>query len=549
MAVKALSGAHALPSVRGRRWWRYFTFNTDHKVIGIQYMTAAFVFLVVGVILAMLIRAELAAPGISVVNPQLYNGIVTLHGTVMIFLWLIPALVGLANYIIPLMIGAQDMAFPRLNAASFWMFLVGGLLIVAGFGFGPAEAGWTAYAPLSIRGPAGQSFWIIGLILNGASSIMGAINFVTTVVMMRAPGLTMWKLPLFVWSILAMTVLIFMGTPVLTAGLFMQLFDRSLGTAFFAPDRGGDPIMWQHLFWFYSHPAVYIMVLPGMGALSEVTSVFSRKPIFGYRMIAWSSVAISVLGMLVWAHHMFTTGVAPIILFPMMITSMIIAVPTGVKVFSWLATMYGGKLWLRTPLWFAIGFISNFLFAGLSGIMQASIPLDIHFQDTYFLVAHLHYALFGAGVFGAFAGIYYWFPKFTGRMYNETFGRIHFVLVFIAFNITYMPMFWLGVNGMPRRVADYIPEFANVNLVISISGFILGFSFLVFLVNFLMSWAWGPKAEANPWGALSLEWTLPSPPPEHNFAHTPIVVRYPYDFGLAVPATAGQGNPSEGDRA
>jgi len=327
MAVEATSGTHTVAPARRRSWLRYFTFNTDHKVSGIQYMISAFVFLFVGLVLAVLIRAELAAPGMSVVNPQLYNGIVTLHGTVMIFLWLIPALVGLANYIVPLMIGAEDMAFPRLNALSFWLFLASGLLIVAGFWFGPAESGWTAYAPLSTRGPAGQSFWIIGLIVNGISSVMGAVNFVATVVTMRAPGLTMWKLPLFVWSILAMTVLIFMGTPVLASGLFMQLFDRSLGTAFFAPDRGGDPIMWQHLFWFYSHPAVYIMVLPGMGALSEVTSVFSRKPIFGYRMIAWSSIAISVLGLLVWAHHMFTTGVAPIILFPMMITSMISPCP------------------------------------------------------------------------------------------------------------------------------------------------------------------------------------------------------------------------------
>ena len=540
MAVEAAIGAGM--GAKRASWLRYLSFSTDHKVIGIQYMAMSFVFLLIGVVLAMLIRAELAAPGVRVVNARLYNGIVTLHGTVMIFLWLIPALVGLANYIVPLMIGAEDMAFPRLNALSFWLFLVAGVLIVLGFVFGPAEAGWTAYAPLSTLGPAGQSFWIIGLIVNGFSSILGAINFVSTVVTMRAPGLTFWKLPLFVWSILAMTVLIFMGTPVLTAGLFMQLFDRSLGTVFFSPSGGGDPILWQHLFWFYSHPAVYIMVLPGMGALSEVIPVFSRKPIFGYRMIAWSSVAISVLGLLVWAHHMFTTGVAPAILFPMMITSMIIAVPTGVKVFSWLATMWGGKLILKTPLWFCIGFISNFLFAGMTGVMQASIPLDIHFQDTYFLVAHLHYALFGAGVFGAFAGIYYWFPKITGRMYNETFGRIHFVLVFIAFNITYMPMFWLGVNGMPRRVADYVPEFATTNLIISLSGFVLGFSFLVFLINFFMSWAWGPKAPDNPWGALSLEWTLPSPPPQHNFAGRKIVVRYPYEFGTPTPGS-GHGSP------
>ena len=537
MAVEAVTDTEVVP--KRRSWLRYFTFNTDHKVIGIQYIVTSLGFLVIGIVSAMYMRAELAAPGINVMNPRLYNGIVTIHGTVMIFLWLVPVLVGVGNFVVPLQIGAVDMAFPRLNALSFWMFPVGGLLIVGGSLAGPAEAGWTAYAPLAIRGPMGQTFWIVGLILIGTSTIMGGINFTTTIVTMRAPGMTLWKMPLFCWSVLAMTILILMSTPVLASGLFMQLFDRGLGMAFFAPDRGGDPITWQHLFWFYSHPAVYIMVLPGMGAMSEVTSVFSRKPIFGYKLIAFSSIAISLLGLLVWAHHMFTTGVAPIILFPMMITTMIIAVPTGVKVFSWLATMWGGKLWFRTPLLFAIGFISNFLLAGLTGVMQASIPLDFQFQDTYFLVAHLHYALFGAGVFSGFAAIYYWYPKMTGRMYNETLGRIHFVITFIAFTVTYLPMFWLGMNGMPRRVADYIPEFANVNFVISISGFVLGFSFVIFLVNFAYSWAWGPKAGANPWRALSLEWSLPSPPPEHNFEGRPIDVLYPYDFGSGVvpPAT------------
>ena len=532
MAVETMIGAEEMP--KRRSWLRYFTFNTDHKVIGIQYIVTSILFLLIGIVLAIFIRAELAAPGIDVVDPRLYNGIVTLHGTVMIFLFLVPVLVGVGNYVVPLQIGAEDMAFPRLNALSYWMYLVGGLLIVGGSLFGPAEAGWTAYVPLALRGPTGQTFWIVGLIMVGTATIIGAINFAVTVVTMRAPGMTLWKMPLFCWSVLAATIMILMATPVLASGLFMQLFDRSLETAFFAPDRGGDPILWQHLFWFYSHPAVYVMVLPGMGAMSEVVSVFSRKPIFGYRLIAFSSIAISVLGLLVWAHHMFTTGIAPIILFPMMITTMIIAVPTGVKVFSWLATMWDGKLWLRTPLLFAIGFISNFLLAGITGIMQASIPLDIQFQDTYFLVAHLHYALFGAGVFAGFAGLYYWFPKMTGRMYNETLGRIHFVLAFIAFNITYAPMFWLGMHGMPRRVADYIPEFANVNLVISVFGFVLAFSFVVFLVNAIYSWAWGPKAGANPWRALSLEWSLPSPPPEHNFEGIPIVVRYPYDFGSGV---------------
>lgn len=529
------------PRSNGANWRRYFAFNTDHKVIGVQYIGAGTVFLLIGVALAMIIRAELAAPGVGVVTPRLYNGIVTMHGTIMIFLWLIPALTGLGNYAIPLMIGADDMAFPRLNALSFWLFLFGGLLIVGGFLVGPAEAGWTAYAPLSLEGPPGQTFWIVGLIITGSSTIMGAVNFMTTIMTMRVSGMTVWRMPLLAWSILATSILILAATPVLTAGLFLQLFDRVLGTAFFSPHQGGNPILWQHLFWFYSHPAVYIMVLPGMGVVSEVISVFSRKPLFGYSMVAMSSIGISVVSMLVWAHHMFTTGVAPIILFPMMITSMLIAVPTGIKVFSWLATLWGGKLWLQTPLLFVIGFISQFLLTGLSGVMQASIPLDIHFQDTYFVVAHLHYALFGSGVFAVFAGIYYWYPKITGRMYNETLGQIHFFTAFASFNLTYLPMYWLGLNGMPRRVADYMPEFAGVNLEVSIAGFVLGFSFLIFLYNAIISWIRGPKAAANPWRALTLEWSLPSPPPEHNFAHHPIrEVIFPYAFGEGVvpPATA-----------
>ena len=517
--------------MKDNNWRRYFSFSTDHKVIGIQYIVTAVFFLLIGGMLSMFIRAELFSPGMQIVRANYYNGMVTAHGTVMIFLWLIPGLVGLANFMLPLMIGARDMAFPRLNALSFWLTPPGGLLIVIGLLVGPAQAGWTSYAPLSLQGPVGQTLWIIGLILIGSSSIMGAVNFMTTVITLRAPGMTVWRMPLFVWTMIATSILILGGTPVLAAGLFMQLFDRVLGSSFFVVSQGGAPVLWEHLFWFYSHPAVYIMVLPGMGIISEVVTTFARKPIFGYKAMAISSIAIALIGFLVWAHHMFTSGVAPIILLPMMITSMIIAVPTGIKTFGWLATLWRGKLWMQTPLLFAIAFLSQFVMTGITGVMQASIPLDIHFHNTYWLVGHLHYALFGTGVFALLSGIYYWFPKITGRMYNETLGKVHFYMIFIAFQCTYFPMYWLGLNGMPRRVATYMPEFTTVNRVVSIAGFCIGLSFAVFLVNLIYSWRFGPVAGRNPWRALTLEWTLPSPPPEHNFDEIPTVTTYPYDYG------------------
>ena len=516
-------------------WHRYFTFNTDHKVIGIQYMVTATAFLFLGITLAMIIRAELFSPGAKVVGAETYNGIVTTHGTTMIFLWLIPVYVGLSNYIMPIMIGAPDMAFPRLNEISYYFYLIGGWTIVSGLAFGPAEAGWTSYAPLSIQGPIGQTLWLIGLILTGASSIMTAVNFLTTTVTMRAPGMTMWRMPLFVWAVFATATLMLFGTSVLTVGLFLQLFDRLLRTAFFEVGRGGDPLLWQHIFWFYSHPAVYIMILPGFGMISEVFATFSRKALYGYKVMVISVMAIAVIGFFVWAHHMFTTGVAPVILFPMMIMSMIIAVPTGIKMFNWLATLWGGKISFRTPLLFGLAFMLQFLIGGITGVFQASIPLDLQVEDSYFIVGHLHYTLFGGGVFAGFAGIYYWYPKITGRMYNETLGRVHVLLVFLAFQSTYLPMFWLGLNGMPRRVATYPVQFAGTNEFISIAGFLLGFSFLVYIANMIGSWIWGPKASSNPWRAYTLEWATASPPPEHNFEETPTVTTGPYPYGEGVP--------------
>jgi len=521
---------------------RYISWNTDHKVIGIQYLVTTFTFFLIGGALAMVMRTELNQPGVDLLNGAEYNRFMTNHGSVMLFLWIIPVFSGFANFMLPIMIGAKDMAFPRLNAASFWLIPPAGVIMLTSFFVGAADAGWTAYVPLSIQSADGQSLWAVSVILLGTSSIMGAINFVTTTITMRAPGITIWRLPLFVWAMMATALLVIMATPVLTAGLVLVALDRLAGTLFFSVEAGGNPILWQNIFWFYSHPAVYIMVLPGMGIVSEIFPVFSRKPIFGYKMIALSSMAISVLGLTVWAHHMFTSGLDPRLRVPYMITSMVIAVPTGVKIFSWLATIWDGKIRLQTPMLFSLGFISMFLIGGITGIFLASIPFDIHVHDTYFVVAHLHFVLFGGAVSAVYAGLYYWFPKITGRMYDENLGKLHFLMNFVGTNLSYLPMFLAGMLGMPRRVADYAPEFTSLNVLATMGAVLLGSSTLPFIYNAIISWAKGPRASANPWRGLTLEWSVSSPPPPHNFEQTPAVDHGPYDYGqprqLEQPASA-----------
>jgi len=526
--------AYAVKATAG--WRRYLRWNTDHKVIGVQYLVTTFVFFFIGGLLAMLVRSELARPGTDILAGQQFNRVVTNHGSLMIFLWIIPVFAGFANFMLPLMIGARDMAFPRLNAASYWTFLAGGVVMVASFFVGAAETGWTAYVPLSIRAPDGQTVWAVSVIIIGASSTMGGINFITTTLTMRAEGMSFWRLPLFVWSMLATSLLVVIATPVLTASLILVALDRLVGTAFFDVAAGGSPILFQNLFWFYSHPAVYIMILPGMGIISEIFPVFSRKPIFGYKMIALSSMAIAVLGMTVWGHHMFSSGMDPRYRVPYMVTSMIIAVPTGVKIFSWLATIWDGKLRFTTAMLFALGFISMFLIGGITGIFLASIPFDIHVHDTYFVVAHLHFVLFGGSVSAAYAGLYYWFPKITGRMLDENFGKGHFILNFIGANLTYLPMFLAGALGMPRRVADYAPEFARLNQLATLGAAILGVSSVPMLYNIVVSWVKGPVAEANPWQARTLEWQTSSPPQDQNFDVPPVITHDPYDYGVAGPA-------------
>ena len=518
---------------RQRKWWEYFTFNTDHKVIGIQYLVTTFVFYCIGGVMADLVRTELRTPASDFVAPEIYNSLFTLHATIMIFLWIVPAGAGFTNYLLPLMIGAEDMAFPKLNALAFWIVPPSGILLITSLALGDApDAGWTSYPPLSlVTGQVGEAIWIASILLLGTSSILGSINFLVTLLKMRAPGIGFHQLPLFCWAMMATSALALISTPVLAGALILLSFDLIAGTAFFNPTGGGDPVVYQHMFWFYSHPAVYIMILPFFGVISEVIPTHSRKPIFGYKAIAYSSLAISFLGLIVWAHHMFTSGIPGWLRMFFMITTMIIAVPTGIKIFSWLATMWGGKIRLNSAMLFAMGFLGIFVIGGISGVMLAAVPFDIHVHDTYFVVAHLHYVLFGGSVLGIFAGYYHWFPKITGRLVNETLGRIHFALTIVGMNMTFLPMHQLGLMGMNRRIAMYDPKFAAINEFCTYGSYILAVSTLPFIVNVIWSWIAGRKAGNNPWDSLTLEWMTTSPPAIENFEAHPFLLIGPYEYG------------------
>jgi cytochrome c oxidase subunit 1 len=502
--------------------------TTDHKKIGILYLVNSFIFFLVGGILALLVRTELAQPGLQVLTDEhVYNQLFTMHGSVMIFLFVIPILAGFGNYVVPLQIGAPDMAFPRINALSFWMLPLAGLLLMLGFlTGGAAAAGWTSYPPLSedrvLGSPgAGQDLWLMGLTLIGTSSILGAINFLVTIFKMRAPGMTLFRMPILAWTVLVTAILVLMATPVFTSALIMLFIDRNYGGHFFDPASGGNAILWQNVFWFYSHPAVYVMVLPAMGIISEVLPVFSRKPLFGYKAFVFATAGIGALGFSVWAHHMFTTGSVYLPFFSFM--TFLIAIPTGVKMFNWVFTLWRGKLTLSTPLLFALGFLSMFLIGGINGAFSASVPVDFAIHDTYWVVSHIHYVLFGGSVFGIFAGLYYWFPKMTGRMLDEGLGKAQWVLMFVGFNLTFFPMHQLGLAGMPRRIADYASNagWNELNLAATIGGFLIAASMLPFLWNVFISLRNGRIAGDDPWEANTLEWATTSPPPPYNFDHLP----------------------------
>ncbi|MFQ5898699.1 MAG: cbb3-type cytochrome c oxidase subunit I [Candidatus Methylomirabilia bacterium] len=539
-------------------FWRTYVFSTDHKMIGRQFLFLGLFMAIIAGLMAMLIRWELAwpetaVPGLwwlpephfyeGIIPPETYNMLFTMHGTLMIFFVIMPVMVGgFGNFLIPLMVGARDMAFPRLNMLSFWVGLASGLVMLSGFFVpgGHAASGWTGYATLSAKAEYtgvewGQNLWLIGLFLLAVSSMMGSINYVTTIINLRAPGMTLFRLPLVIWSLFITAILLLLALPVLTSAAAMLLFDRTLGTHWFLPEGGGEPLLWQHLFWFFGHPEVYILVLPAMGVTSDVLSTFSRKPIFGYRAMAYSMISIAFLSWIVWGHHMFISGMNPRIAMAFMLSTMVIAVPSAIKTFNWLGTLWRGDIHFTTPMLHTLGFVSTFVIGGLSGIFMASTPVDIFIHDTYFIVAHFHYVVAGI-IFTMFAATTYWFPKMFGRMMNELLGRIHFVLTFIFFNLTFFPMHFLGVGGMMRRIYnplqyEFIEPMQWINVFETRAALLLGATQLIFIANFFWSLLAGKMAERNPWQANTLDWAAPSPPPHLNWGErVPTVYRGPYEY-------------------
>ncbi|MEY4901213.1 MAG: hypothetical protein RI895_1635 [Actinomycetota bacterium] len=541
------------PAKKGNKVVKYMS-STDHKVIGNLYMITSFAFFVIAGAMALVMRAELARPGLQYVSNEQYNQLFTMHGTLMLFLFATALFAGFANAIMPLQIGSPDVSFPRLNMISYWLYLFGGLTVMLGFltPGGAAGFGWFAYAPLSnvINSPnVGSDLWIMGLAMSGLASILGAVNFITTILTMRAPGMTMFRMPIFTWNILLTSVLVLMAFPVLAAALLMLESDRKFGTQVFDAANGGA-ILWQHLFWFFGHPEVYILALPFFGIATEILPVFSRKPIFGYKGLVFATISIAGLSVAVWAHHMYVTGAVNLPFFAAM--TMLIAVPTGVKFFNWIGTMWGGSLSFETPMLWTIGFLTTFLFGGLTGVILAAPPLDFHVSDSYFVVAHFHYVVFGTVVFAMFAGFYFWWPKFTGKMLDERLGKLHFWLVFFGFHLTFLVQHWLGVEGMPRRYADYLASdgFTTLNMVSTVGSLVLGASTFIFFWNVYKTQKFAPMVNCDdPWGwGASLEWATSCPPPRHNFVEIPRIRSERPAFDLHHPEVAAM-EQADRDRA
>jgi cytochrome c oxidase subunit 1 len=557
MAISELERPPPPPPQEGRRRPGLVDWVTtvDHKRIGILYVVTAFAFFGFGGVLAMLLRAELAEPGLQVVDLDGYNQTFTMHGTIMVLLFAAQVTTGLANFFVPLQIGAADVAFPRMNALSYWLYLFGGLMVLSGYltANGAAKAGWTFYPPLSTAEflpGAGQDLWIMGLAVVGMSGILGALNLVVTIFAGRMPGMTMFRMPLFTWTVLVNQLLILFAFPAITAALALLFLERNFGAAFFDPARGGQPLLWQHLFWFFGHPEVYIVILPAFGIMSEVIPVFSRKPLFGYRAMVFAVFAITALSFSVWAHHMFVTDAVNLPWFSLM--SLLIAVPTGIKIFNWIGTMWRGSIRFTTAMLMACGFIVVFLIGGITGVFLASPPIDFDTNDTYYVVAHFHYVMVGGLLFALFAGLYYWFPKMTGRMLSERWGKLQFWLMFAGFNLTFFPQFILGLSGMPRRVGDYLPGlgWGGLNLASTVGAFLQGVSILPFLWNVYASLRRGPRAGDDPWEGNSLEWATTSPPPQHNFHELPEIrsERPVFDLRHGPHAAAGGGPVTDPER-